>query len=67
MPSVRSAGARSAATRAGTAVRAAAFWTAVSLPPVVILLLALGVNLVLVGAVLALNAAALVVGHGHRR
>jgi len=67
MPSVRATGARSAVARAGTAVRAAAFWTAVALPLAVVVLLALGWDLTLVGAVLALNAAALVVGHGHRR
>jgi hypothetical protein len=67
MPSIRSVGAWSAAARAGTAVRAAAFWAAVVLPVVVIALIALGWDLTLVGAVLALNVAALVVGHGHGR
>jgi hypothetical protein len=66
MPSVRSVHARSAVARAGTAVRAAAFWTAVALPLAAITLLVLGGNLRLVGAVLAVNAAALVVGHGYR-
>ncbi|WP_251329125.1 hypothetical protein [Haloplanus pelagicus] len=66
MPSVRSVHARSAIARAGTAVRAAAFWAAVALPLAAITLLTFGWNLRLVGAVLALNAAALVVGHGYR-
>jgi hypothetical protein len=65
MPSVRSVRARSAATRAGNAVRAAAFWAAVALPLAVITLLALGRNLTLVGTVIAVNAAALLVGHGY--
>jgi hypothetical protein len=65
VPSVATHRARSAAARTGSAVRAAAFWSAVALPFAVIGLLALGVPLSWVGLLLACNAAALVVGHGH--
>jgi hypothetical protein len=65
MPSVRTAPGTSAAARVGTAVRAAAFWTAVALPFSAIVLLALGLDLQVVGLVLAVNAAALIVGHGY--
>ena len=63
---VRPAGPRSAAARAGCAVRAAAFWIAVALPLLVIVALAVGGDLTLVALLLACNAAALVVGHGYR-
>ncbi|WP_251341672.1 hypothetical protein [Haloplanus halophilus] len=66
MPSVRSVRARGAAERAGVAVRAAAFWAAVALPFSAIALLALGWDLSLVAVVLAVNAAALYLGHGYR-
>ncbi|GAB6860647.1 hypothetical protein ACFR97_08075 [Haloplanus litoreus] len=66
MPSARPVHARSVAARAGSAVRAAAFWAAVALPFSAIALLAFDRNLSLVAAVLAVNAAALIVGHGYR-
>jgi hypothetical protein len=66
MPSVRSVRARSVAASAESAVRAAAFWAAVALPFSAIVLLAVGHNLTLVAAVLVVNAAALIVGHGYR-
>jgi hypothetical protein len=55
-----------AVARAGVALRAAAFWTAVCLPFVVVALLAAGAGLSLVAPLLAGNALALVVGHDHR-
>ena len=63
MPSVRSA---SLADRAGTATRALAFWAAIALPASALGLLAVGVDLWLVFALLACNAVALVVGHDYR-
>jgi len=66
VPSVSSHRARSAATRTGSAVRAAAFWTAVVLPFAVIGLLAVGASLAQVAPLLLCDAAALVVGHAYR-
>ena len=65
VPSVATHRARSAAARTGSAVRAAAFWSAVALPFAVIGLLAFGVPLTWIGLLLACNVAALVVGHGY--
>jgi hypothetical protein len=68
MPSVRSVRAvrdTTAAARAEGAVRAAAFWSAVVLPFSALAVLAVGGDLTLVGALLAVNAAALFVGHGY--
>jgi len=66
VPSVSPHHARSAAARAEGVARATAFWSAVALPFAVISLLAVGVPLSWVWLLLACNAAALVVGHGHR-
>ncbi|AXG05704.1 hypothetical protein DU500_04210 [Haloplanus rubicundus] len=66
VPSVSTHHARSAAARTGSAVRAAAFWTAVALPFVAVVLLALGVPLTWIGLLLLGNAAAFVVGHDYR-
>ena len=66
VPSVSTPRARSAAARTGSAVRAAAFWSAVALPFAVIVLLALGTPLSWVGLLLLCDVAALLVGHGYR-
>jgi hypothetical protein len=65
VPSVATHHARSAAARTGSAVRAAAFWSAVALPFAVIGLLVLGVPLSVIALLLLCNLAALVVGHGY--
>lgn len=66
VPSVSSHRARSAAARAEGAARATAFWSAVVLPFAAIGLLVTGAPPVRIGLLLLCNAAALVVGHGHR-
>jgi len=66
VPSVSTSHARSAAARTGSAVRAAAFWIAVVLPFVAVVLLALGVPLSWIGLLIFGNAAAFVVGHDYR-
>jgi len=65
VPSVATHHARSAAARTGSAVRAAAFWSAVALPFAVIGLLAISVPLSWIGLLVLCDAAALVVGHGY--
>jgi hypothetical protein len=65
-PSVSTHRARSAAAHTGSAVRAAAFWSAVGLPAPIIGLLAVGAPLPWVASLLLCNAAALVVGHDYR-
>jgi hypothetical protein len=65
-PSVPTTALPATAATAGTAVRAAAFWSAVALPFAVITLLAVGAPLRWVAFLLLCNAVALLVGHGHR-
>ncbi|GAB3324946.1 hypothetical protein GCM10027355_26560 [Haloplanus salinarum] len=66
VPSIVTSHARSAAARTGSAVRAAAFWSAVVLPFVAVVLLALGAPLSWIGLLILGNAAAFVVSHDYR-